>query len=91
MKTLTASTSTIVALDLGKYKSVACLYDGDLPEAVVDEAAGRCCVPPRGPRVDVCFRSQEKYDMMVLLSRKAGLRLNRSRRANRAPGPGLGQ
>ena len=29
MKTLTASTSTIVALDLGKYKSVACLYDGD--------------------------------------------------------------
>jgi hypothetical protein len=26
MKTLTASTSTIVALDLGKYKSVACLY-----------------------------------------------------------------
>src|SRR6516225_657350 len=29
MKTLTASTTTIVALDLGKYKSVACLYDGD--------------------------------------------------------------
>jgi hypothetical protein len=25
MKTLTASTTTIVALDLGKYKSVACL------------------------------------------------------------------
>jgi transposase len=28
MKTGTASTTTIVALDLGKYKSVACLYDG---------------------------------------------------------------
>ena len=29
MKTRTASTTTIVALDLGKYKRVACLYDGD--------------------------------------------------------------
>jgi transposase len=29
MKTQSASTTTIVALDLGKYKSVACLYDGD--------------------------------------------------------------
>jgi hypothetical protein len=29
MKTLNASTTAIVALDLGKYKSVACLYDGD--------------------------------------------------------------
>ena len=29
MKTITASTSAIVALDLGKYKRVACLYDGD--------------------------------------------------------------
>src|SRR5262249_55963481 len=28
MKTLNASTSAIVALDLGKYKSVACIYDG---------------------------------------------------------------
>jgi transposase len=29
MKTLNASTTAILALDLGKYKSVACLYDGD--------------------------------------------------------------
>src|SRR4051812_353990 len=29
MKTLSASTTPIVALDLGKYKSVACTYDGD--------------------------------------------------------------
>ena len=32
MTTLTATTNpagTILALDLGKYKSVACLYDGD--------------------------------------------------------------
>jgi len=36
MKTLTASTTTIVALDLGKYKSVACLYDGDPAAARFD-------------------------------------------------------
>ena len=29
MKTITASTSALVALDLGKYKRVACIYDGD--------------------------------------------------------------
>jgi transposase len=29
MKTPTAATTTILALDLGKYKSVACAYDGD--------------------------------------------------------------
>jgi len=29
MKTATVPTTAIVALDLGKYKSVACLYDGD--------------------------------------------------------------